>query len=47
MTWGEFKDLVEDDGIKDSDEICYIDTGNNPTRNRIEARKSKDGVIVD
>lgn len=38
MTWQEFKKLVEDDGVEDKDEIFYIDTGNNPKANRLEAR---------
>ena len=47
MTWQEFKNLVEDDGIKDNDEIFYIDTGDYPDINELEARKCKNGVIID
>ena len=25
MTWGEFKEIIEKQGIKDSDRISYID----------------------
>lgn len=27
MTWGEFKKLVEDKGVEDTDYISYIDVG--------------------
>jgi hypothetical protein len=27
MTWGEFKKLVEDKGVEDTDYISYIDIG--------------------
>lgn len=47
MTWQEFKELVENDGIKDGDKIFYINTGNDPKANRLEARKCKDGVVID
>ena len=30
MNWKEFKEFVEQNGIKDVDEIFYIDTGNYP-----------------
>jgi len=30
MTWKEFKEAVEAAGVKDSDPIFFIDTGNFP-----------------
>ena len=30
MTWKEFKEFVEKEGIKDEDEILNIDTGTYP-----------------
>ena len=42
MTWKQFKEFVESRGVKDDDEIFYIDTYPEPG-NKIRAEKDRDG----
>lgn len=42
MTWGEFKDAVERLGVRDADELAYIDF----TGTYVQVRESKPGMFA-
>jgi hypothetical protein len=42
MTWKEFKERVEEAGIKDNDKLFYIDTGNYPDIEDLGINTNKD-----
>lgn len=46
MTWKEFKEKIETNGIKDEDEIFYIDTGNYPNAEKLNIGESNEGVEI-
>jgi len=46
MTWKEFKEQVEAQGVKDEDEIFYIDTGNYPERLSVSTPNDGHGVEI-
>ncbi len=43
MTWGEFKKMIEDEGIKDDNEICWIDVSGLDGKPKINIKKELDG----
>ena len=45
MTWKEFKVAVEAQGVKDDEQIFYIDTGNFPESVHVD-RDPEDGVKI-
>jgi hypothetical protein len=45
VTWGEFKALVEAQGVKDSDDIFYIDV-HAPTADTIDVKRGVDGSVL-
>jgi len=44
MTWGEFKRMVEEQGLKDSDEIEYIDWTTNNNRKPTVGETGEQGL---
>lgn len=46
MTWGEFKEIIEDAGFIDDDKIFNINTGNNPDAEKLNISENEEGIEI-